>query len=385
MKSKAQTAVLMAILMIALPLLLAACSGGVMLADEPDPQQVAPAVPEGGQDPLPAPETTQPGTPEVPVADEPRVSVHQDREYSFALDVWDETYAYGGSVEEYEIVYYPYEGDYPWWTGDQFPYEDHPEFDPPEPYEPDLLAVEVWARGADGLRAFCCDLTFENESLRLEYSQVNGQFIAAPMVSYAADDCHNHMQVMIRPDEQAGVSGDALLVTFMFEYGNSLAGPKPDAVPPLGAENQAVAEFDAETDSQTWYYHNRCDFDQDGAVTWLDFLKIGEYFGEQSADPSSIAAVIAGAGQPVQISAIATIGMHAGSAVESFIVYAGDAAAYPDGGALLGNVDFSESQGDRTVERLCFSFEVADPQPGASYWVRPVCDGAEGIASNTAP
>jgi len=381
------------VLAFALPLL-TACGGSSVLTDVPAD---ALAQPEGGGNQLDAANLTEPEAPadltEVEMPDAPRVSVHEGREYSFVLDVLDETYMFGGSAEDYEVVYYPYEGDYPWWTGDLFDPADFPDFNPVNPweptvYEPDLLAVEIWAKGAQNLKAFCCDVTFENEFLRLEYPMlpsvvdptVSEFFIIPPIDTYTADNCYRHMQFMLNPDDKNGLNGDALLVTLMFELGNFTGHWEPEIAAPQGVENQAVAEFDA--GSLTWYYYNCGDFTQDGKVDWFDVGPMAQHFEEASSDPNSICSVIAGVDKPVFITSLTPIGQNIGSTVASYNVYTGAAGDYPDVGELLGTVAFSSAQGDPTAERLSFSYSVADPPEGAAYWVKPVYDGAEGIASN---
>lgn len=380
--------------------LLVACGGGqTLVTEEPADTQLAAETPGANLD---VTETADNANVEEPVATEtidpaenvdPHEAVQEEREYSFTLDVLDETNAWGGSAEGYEIYYFPYDGDYPWWTGYQFPYEDYPEYDPPEPYEPDLLAVEIWAKGADSQKAFCFDLTFEDEYLRLEYAQMPNLtnpaipecFVSMPSMTYTADNCYRHLQYMLNPDECEGRSGDVLLCTLMFEYGNSGSHWEPELVPPTGSENVAASEFDGATGTLSWDYCNCGDFNQDGLVDWFDGGVIAKYFGTEPVDPDSIPALVAGTGEIVTIQAISTIGQHMAASVDGYNIYTGAAADYPDNGKLLDNVAFSAAQGDPAAARLHFTYTVVEPVEGASYWVKPVDDGAEGVASEITP
>ena len=174
----------------------------------------------------------------------------------------------------------------------------------------------------------------------------------------------------------------------------ALAATKMTSTPPSGEINRVtdlsyVAGGGVRLE---WTYVNLGDYDQNSEVSISDLTPIGQYFGATSFDANWSDAQLAdgdGNGE-VNIADITPIGQNFFSTVLAYNVYASfDPSDYPQsnssangpGTQLVGSADFSSASGTGS-QRKKFSFTVASPQAGESYWVRPTDGQQNGSPSN---
>jgi len=85
----------------------------------------------------------------------------------------------------------------------------------------------------------------------------------------------------------------------------------------------------------------------------------------------------------IGVSDITPIGQQWDCGVEAWSIYrSADIADWPEGGEDVDQVLLSQASGDSGQQRLSFSHELSEVWHGHYFWVRPMHDGAEGIASD---
>lgn len=207
----------------------------------------------------------------------------------------------------------------------------------------------------------------------------------------------HHGTTLVRPQEQAGVTGAVEVLTVRFAD-----GPAPprivSAVPDL--DRSAIPDFTADlsTGDVQFSYVNVGDYNQNSLVEVADLTPLGVHFAETSPDGppnpfpwSSINSVIDGAQDGlISVTDITPIGQNWSKMVSAWKIYGGSSDDYPasaddDNGAaeLLATIPFPT--GTVVATRLTISDNVSALTTADCdcMWLRPVGDSDdEGIPSN---
>jgi hypothetical protein len=194
----------------------------------------------------------------------------------------------------------------------------------------------------------------------------------------AAPDIHYYY--WIRPVDESGAEGTPSNAIMQI----GLDAPRIDGA-------AAVANWDADTGTLSWYYYHPGDFNQDGIVGINDLHVIGiHYQAVVPSDPNAIESVIDySCDGVVNLSDAEGIDIRWQSRISGYYIYSTtNPSDYPwcndspSANPPLASVwvcDFDNSY-DR---RLQLEYVVADPIPGAYYWVRPCAnEGYAGTPSN---
>lgn len=346
---------------------------------------VTPDVPDTPGDTPPADKPDDQGTSDEPPVDEPVIP-----DYDFNVTVLDESFRFGGSLEtvewSYKLIGAADLANQPWNASGH-------------PYMSDLIELDIFASGAQNLKEFVCEIEFDGFAMFPEIiwpgpellDDVNWWLTSPTEFSFIEDNPHLLRLAIsvVNQDENPGVSGDLHLVRFWFTQPGWSSGdpyPAPTAYGDVYAAPQLedcrpVLSYDEEAGLLRWGHNLPGDFNQDGAVNYLDPLEITRFFGDQATGIDSIAGVLTGSADGiVNVGLFSAIGMHHHNVLTGYNVYGGAAADYPAGGELLGTVLLDAATGDPAVERLQFSFAL-EPEAGTSYWIKPEYNGETGIPS----
>ena len=254
--------------------------------------------------------------------------------------------------------------------------------------------VTIHATAAEGLKAFYGDLFYDAGS----YTAVGitrgaglGDGDAVLNLEVLSDPGVVHLgQVVSRPAESAGLSGDGVLATVRFK-----AEPAPPlrevaSVPMTGA-SQTTLVWDQAEGVLSWRYYHQGDYNQDGFVTVNDLTPLGVNFGIIGPfdDLDALSCVDGNGDGRITVSDITPIGVNYGNMVTGYQVYSGTANDYPEDPAagngsasVAGWVDFTAAVAEEG-ERLLFTYAVANPEVNRYFRVRPSNGIEEGIPSNT--
>jgi hypothetical protein len=175
-------------------------------------------------------------------------------------------------------------------------------------------------------------------------------------------------------------------------------GGRTASAPPDGLRAAAHLSFDAGTTTLSWGYTSPGDYNQDGLVTVNDLTPLGAHFlksnGGNPWPLDTIESVVDGNSDGViNISDLTPLGANLGAKVTGYNVYASQDPATdypaaidePSTIAPLATVALAEATGNRTTERLAFTYVAAGHTAADTYWVRPADSALEGTPSNQAP
>jgi PKD repeat protein len=262
------------------------------------------------------------------------------------------------------------------------------------------VILEVLAEDALDLRAFYFEIEYNPGRYSPQSAKRSMLLGTVGVLELAVLDRPgrlSHGQIIARPDEHSGFSGDGTLASLRFER-QPMQESRSAAQAPSDLASQSMPLFDPLSGELSWLYRNTGDYDQNGEVNIADLTPLGKNFGtiagEGGFDDTESLSVIDGDGNgQINIADITPIGIGFGrSASGGYRIYrSADVADYPEdplgengsGSELLSTLPFTESLGVSTVDRLAFSYVVEDPQNFGFYWVRPTdTAGAEGYASS---
>jgi len=289
----------------------------------------------------------------------------------FALNVWDESYFNGSSVDSYTITTRDYGQD---------------------------IVVNINAQGAQDLKALYFDLTYDPETYRplvVEPSELMGpkdNLLRLRVVEERGTLYYG--QILANPEWWTGMTGDGTVAQVLFRKEAAL-NLRSVSEPPDSDGSRATLVWDDIGGELTWYYYNQGDYDQNGEVNIADLTPLGANFGATGPfDPTGALSAIDGdSNGELNIADITPIGANfRNSAVGGYNVYENtDIANYPTSNAAasaiaaLDTVAFGDATGNAGTDRLAFAYTVASPVADAWYWVRPVDgEGAEGTPSTPA-
>ncbi len=193
--------------------------------------------------------------------------------------------------------------------------------------------------------------------------------------------------------EYAGLqeATDILTISFRRSSGNTDSTGRMSSAAPVNPASQCTLSVDQPGGKLNWEYRCTGDYDQNGLVNISDLTPLGIHFGKSGpfAD-TSVESVVDGDGNgEINLGDITPIGQNFGRGVESYNIYtAADLSDYPAGGgsastlAAAGTTAFASAQGSSASQRLQFLRSTVIT-PGNHYWLRPLHQGSEGIASNS--
>jgi len=159
---------------------------------------------------------------------------------------------------------------------------------------------------------------------------------------------------------------------------------------PVNPGSMSTLTLDQGAGTLSWDYRLSGDYDQNSLVSISDLTPLGIHFGKIGPFANaSVESVVDGDGNgEINIGDITSIGQNFGRGVETYNIYAqSDLNDYPTSASALSTVSaasttaFSSVQGIASAERLHFIRPSAFT-PGRHYWLRPLHNGSEGIASN---
>jgi len=185
----------------------------------------------------------------------------------------------------------------------------------------------------------------------------------------------------VRPVDRSGSEGTPTVP--VVDLGSSV---------PRSSANAAVAKWDAELGTLSWYYYNLGDYGCNGTVAFWDFPMVGEYYGVKTyGDPNSKAGVLDGDGSGVvDEDDVRIVGDYFGNEIAGYNVYTSpDPAVYPtrnDARSVLApklTLPYERPQPDRVPYRPLLSVQLPEVTAGTCLWVRPFDSmGCEGTPSN---
>jgi hypothetical protein len=197
--------------------------------------------------------------------------------------------------------------------------------------------------------------------------------------------------VLVNPLQAAGFSGSGVLAEISFS-GSDVARNVSKA--PITEASRIDFNYAPDFNLFYWYYRHQGDYDQNGEVNISDLTPLAVHFGKTAAGSSfnftSVESVVDGDGNGIiNISDISPIGINFGNIVESFNIYAGALALYPQNpadpstAAELANVTLDSFTGNKAAGRMFFQAQSPLLIPATSgAWLRPEGGGSEGIPSD---
>jgi hypothetical protein len=264
------------------------------------------------------------------------------------------------------------------------------------------VEVQVRARDAKALKACYFELQYNPAVLNPVAAQA--QALAedgAQVLELARMADAGSVQfgaVLAHYDEQPGFSGDGLLATVRFE--RAAFAPQVRAASDaaqlqmeiyafgIDLNRRSRMEYDPETNQVKWYYFQPGDYDQNGEVNLADLSRLGKFFLSQIDTVHNPAVyteakyVVDGDGNgEINIADLVPIAAGYGTQVSGYSVHAMDnvGLGYPyyksqiDTGDQyqFGNVPFSAAQGDKSAQRVWFTFDAGEHK---HQWVWAKCE-----------
>jgi hypothetical protein len=262
------------------------------------------------------------------------------------------------------------------------------------------LSVTVSGAGLTDVRSVYFELEYDAAQLNpLEVTTLGladkGQVLALNLLACAGRVRSG--QVLLHPQAQRGLSGDAELAVVRFSYAPFQAHPLPRtaSTPPGTKASKALLEWNGISSTLSWPYTVSGDYNQDGAVGINDLTPLGIHFDEQGPfQTGSVQTAIDGnSDQKLDVGDLTPIGVNYGcNASAGYAVFEStDPAQYPASNeeapsfAPLATVPLNAADGSPGTNRLQFTYQVAAPVAQAYYFVRPVDNlGACGSPSYSA-
>ena len=277
------------------------------------------------------------------------------------------------------------------------------------------VAVAIAVRDAQGLKAVLADLRCDAamwHPLSAEATgaldPAGGSAAAGSLLTLAVLDEPGvvHLgQVLVRPQEQAGFSGDAVVARVRFAPGRAAGATRRVSKAPAATSGQTQLVWEGGPWTLRWEYTNRGDGDMNGEVNLADIIPLAASYGAviqaqvqlDGEDPLTNAD---GDGNShITLGDLTSVAVNYGVSVSSYAVYRsddqGDYPANPNdpggpGAQLAASVAFGLGKPVQVnIEpeefgNLRFRFKAAE-EPTGYWWVRPVdrVDN-EGLASTLA-
>lgn len=269
------------------------------------------------------------------------------------------------------------------------------------------MLVNVNARGAEGLKALCFELEYDPDLFRpmtVAPTEAMGELSDLLTLHVFRNRGEVHYgQVLTNPEWRVGASGDVTLATVSFRK-EPCPPTRVVSTPPDIAGSGAVLEWDDVAKDLNWRFASIGDCNQNGVVEVSDITPLGQNWDERSpAGPPTPfpydtweSVVDGNSDGAIIVTDITPIGFNFGKRVlGGYNVYGSDdmedvpvnlTEVQAGAGTFVENVEFSTAVGTKTVDRIAFTYDVAEPPPFAWYWVVPVdSEGAEGWPSNGIP
>lgn len=167
---------------------------------------------------------------------------------------------------------------------------------------------------------------------------------------------------------------------------------------PVSDKSKAVLSLNPDTHLLSWTYACQGDYDQNGEVNINDLTPIAVHYlasnGGGPFPPGSIESVVDGDGNgEINIADLTPVGINFGAQVRSYNVYcslnatdepASNNGPNGPGTQLLGSVGFGLAKGNRTTQRISFSYMLSVPDLSRFFWVRPD-DAGDGSGQDGTP
>jgi hypothetical protein len=265
---------------------------------------------------------------------------------SFSLNIWRETFVDGKGGGRFELVVHETEN---------------------------AAMATVAVKDAAALRALYLDIAFDPElwrpveALPTRAMGEDSAVLRLPVLD-AAPGRADFGQVLLRPQEQAGLNGDAVLLTLRFERGQADAPVREASALATGPRSRPLVLWEREKDFKLrWSFGGPGDYDQNGETNIADLTALAKVFGESGYfRPFGQYAVTDGDGNgQINLADITVIGQNYGTSVGGYNIYAMNEAALlawspgtsPSPGLLIGSVDRNDSQAG-SDGTLNYSFDL---------------------------
>jgi len=212
-------------------------------------------------------------------------------------------------------------------------------------------------------------------------------------------------QVLVRPQEQAGFSGDAVVARVRFAPGRAAGATRRVSKAPAATSGQTQLFWGGGPWTLHWMYTNKGDGDMNGEVNLADIIPVAANYGAEVlwGNPSdgynSLANTDGDGNGYVTMGDLASIAVSYGVSVSGYAVYRSENEAdYPadsngsagPGVELVAFVSFGLGSplglflDNEDLSNLRFRFKMTE-KPIRYWWVRPVDRlGNEGLASTLA-
>ncbi|MCB1216377.1 hypothetical protein KDL44_03240 [bacterium] len=235
------------------------------------------------------------------------------------------------------------------------------------------LLVSVRAGRAQNLRALYYEVEFDAARLNpLSASPAaafgNGEEVLS-MMQPTAPGRVQAGQVLVHPEEQAGFSGEGELALLRFRI-------EPQARIAAKVNDSAKAtplqlSWDNDAKLARWLYNNPADYDQNGEVNVADLTPLAQHFNKSQAGGfplEKVESVVDGDGNGViNLADITPIGINFGNAGSGgYHVFEIVGGNHTD----IDSLALATASGDKSKDRLGFSYAPGNPLPGNGYYPR---------------
>lgn len=197
-------------------------------------------------------------------------------------------------------------------------------------------------------------------------------------------------------NDYGGLQAEAQLLTISFARRSSGSAAleshsRMASAAPVNPGSMSTLTLDQDLGTLSWDYRLSGDYDQNSLVSISDLTPLGIHFGKSGPFAnSSVESVVDGDGNgEINLGDITPIGQNFGRGVESYNIYSeSDLSDYPPSATVAstvgaaGTTAFGSVLGTASTERLRFVRNTVITA-GRHYWLRPVHNGSEGIASNS--
>lgn len=266
----------------------------------------------------------------------------------------------------------------------------------------DELALQIGVSGAQDLKALYCEVQYDPALLDPQSAEPTDKLGQPFNVSDAGPGAARtrllHLavldtpgavhfgEVLERPQDQRGFSGDAVLAELRFarQPFSAPAGRGASAAPATDA-SQSPFNYNSSLGLTEWLYANQGDYDQNSETNIADLTPLALHMGETGSPDNDgkffvtdERSLIDGDGNgEINVADITPIGLNYGSSVAGYNLYAGSEDDYPgtnDADSSIAASDaimFSDGGFNDGETRLHFSLDVTPGAPETVYWVRP--------------
>jgi hypothetical protein len=254
------------------------------------------------------------------------------------------------------------------------------------------VVAEVHVDGARSLKALYCNVRYDALALSpVEATAGDALGAASDLLTLSVAKVPGVVhfgEVLIRPQDKAGLSGSGTLAVMRFARGGGRSrvasdGPTTNNAP-TSDTSRGRCIYDPLTHDLNWWYSNQGDYDQNTVVTLADLTPLAVRFSERGPFEyfNAISVVNGDGNAEINLGDITPIAANFGRNVGQTVAYAlygsmdpGDYPAANDEAQKISpfaNVGWVTVLGWLGHDRLFFVYNIPAPQANMFYWARPL-------------